>query len=115
MIGGNINLVLKVKTGEYTKNDIGERIPEVVDYMTFFGFLDMSTSDTKHSIYNTKTEESDYIFICDYKKLEKVKGKIPKTSQLTAICNDKEFDVLLIDNPMELNKQYEIYLRYKGE
>ena len=115
MIGGNINLVLKVKTGNYVLNDIGERIPEVNEYMTLWGFLDMSTVDTKHSNYQTKIEESDYIFICDYVKLEEVNGSIPKTSQLAAVCNDKEFDVMLIDNPMELNKQYEIYLRYKGE
>ena len=115
MIGGNINLDLKVKTGKYTINDIGERVSEVIDYMSLFGFLDMSTSDTKHTTYNTKLEESDYLFICDYVELEEINGKIPKTSQLTAICNNKEFDVLLIDNPMELNQHLEIYLRYKGE
>lgn len=115
MIGGNINLDLKVKTGEYTLNDIGERIPKTITYATLFGFLDMSTVDTKHSTYHTKLEESDYIFICDYVELPKINGKLPNTSQLTATCNNKEFDVILIDNPMELNKQYEIYLRYKGE
>lgn len=115
MIGGNINLVLKAKTGAYILNDIGERIPEIINYATLFGFLDMTTSDAKHSNYQTKIEESDYIFICDYVELPKINGSIPKTSQLTAICNNKEFDVMMIDNPMELNKHYEIYLRYKGE
>lgn len=115
MIGGNTYLSLKVKTKEYVLNEIGERVPKTNEYMQLWGFLDLSTVDTKHTIYNTKIEESDYIFICDYKELEKVDGEIPKTFQLTATCNNKEFDVLLIDDPQELHEHFEIYLRYKGE
>ena len=106
MIGGNTYLDLKVKTGNFKINSIGERVPEVTDYMSLLGFLDLSTYDTKHTTYNTKIEESDYLFICDYVEFPKVNGVIPKTSQLTAICNDKEFDVLIVDNVMGLNEHY---------
>ena len=30
------------------------------------------------------------------------------------VINNKKYDVTLIDNPMELNAQLEIYLKYVG-
>lgn len=115
MIGGNTTLSLKRKTGSYTKNSIGERIPEIADYIDLVGYLDLSNVDTKHTIYNAKIQESDHIFICDYVDLPLINGKKPKTSELIAENNGDEYDVILLDNPMNLNKHFEIYLRYKGE
>lgn len=117
-IGGNIDLILKRKDGFIT-NDIGEQIPSYIDYKTFQGFLDMANANTSHSTYNAKIEESTHYFICDYEELPSFidnEGKTRKATinELRAYCNSKEFDVLWIDNPMELNYQYEIYLEYKG-
>lgn len=117
-IGGNIDLILKRKNG-YIKNEIGEKIPKLVDYKTLHGFLDMSNTNTTHTIYNAKIQESTHYFICDYVELptfidEKGNERKATINELKAYCNDKEFDVLWIDNPMELNYQYEIYLEYKG-
>ncbi len=117
-IGGNIDLVLKRKDG-YIKNEIGEQIPKYIDYKTFRGFLDMANTNTSHSTYSAKIEESTHYFICDYEELPDfvdADGITRKATinELKAYCNNKEFDVLWLDNPMELNYQYEIYLEYKG-
>lgn len=117
-IDGNIELVLKRKSS-FDKNEIGENVPKLVDYMTFKGFLDMANTNTTHAVYNAKMQDSTHYFICDYKELETFiddKGveKKPRIDELVAYCNDKEFDVLWVDNPMELNYHLEFYLEYKG-
>jgi hypothetical protein len=108
-IKGNTVLRLQAKTGKFTINSIGERVPEIVDYKKLRGFLDLSNGDTKHTIYNAKIQESDHIFICDYVSIEY------DASQLFASVNNKKYEVIMIDNPMGLNKHLEIYLRYVGE
>lgn len=115
MISGNTVLSIKRKTGKYTKNTVGENVPEVTQYIDLYGFLDLSNVDTKYTVFNTKLQESDHLFICDYVELPLVEGRKPKTSELVASNNGDEYDIILIDNPMNLNKHLEIYLRYKGE
>ena len=117
-IGGNTDLILKRKD-VFIKNEIGEQIPNYVEYKTFHGFLDMANADASHSTYNAKIEESTHYFICDYEELPDFidnEGNTRKATinELKAYCNNKEYDVLWIDNPMELNYHYEIYLSYKG-
>ncbi len=111
MIGGNKVLKLKRKTGGYTLNAIGERIPEVVDFISLTGFLDLSGESTKYTTFNSKIQESDHVFICDYVKFPLQVN----TNELTAEVDGKAYDVMLVDNPMELNKHYEIFLRYVGD
>ena len=117
-IGGNIDLVLKRKDG-FTTNEIGERIPNYVDYITLHGFLDMANNNTGHSTFNAKVQDSSHYFVCDYVEFpvfvdEKGLSRVATPNDLKGFCNGKEYDVLWIDNPMELNYQYEIYLEYKG-
>lgn len=107
-IGGNIACKLKSKQG-YTTNSIGEKVPVEADYMTLTGFLDLSSGDSKYVNYNAKLQESTHMFICDYAEIDK------KATELKAYINNKMYDVLLIDNPMELNEHLEIYLKYIGE
>lgn len=117
-IGGNIDLVLMRKDG-FKANEIGEKEPYYVDYITLQGFLDMSNTNTSHSTYNAKIQDSTHYFICDYIELptfvdEKGDKRKATANDLKAYCNGKEFDVLWIDNPMELNYHYEIYLEHLG-
>ena len=108
-IGGNTILKLQVKTGKFTLNSIGERIPELIDYKSLIGFLDLSTCDAKHPIYNAKIQERDPIFLCNYEEIEY------NVNELTAFNNGKKYEIILVDNPMGLNEHLEIYLRYVGE
>lgn len=107
-IGGNIACTLKYAK-EYTSNSIGEKVPVETDYMVITGFLDLANGDSKHINYDTKLQESTHIFICDYVEIDK------RTTELKAYINNKMYDVMLIDNPMELNEHLEIYLKYVGE
>lgn len=108
LIGGNTACTLLYKSG-YSINAIGEKTPVESEYDTLYGFLDLSSGDSKYVTYNTKLQESDHIFVCDYTFIDK------EESELTALINGKRYDVMLIDNPMGLNKHLEIYLRYRGE
>lgn len=107
MIGGNINLILKQKNT--IKNGIGENVLSWVDYKTIHGFLDFATEATGRTNYNSKIVDSSHVFICDYVEINK-----PLT-ELKAYCNNKEFDITYIDDPMNLHKHLEIFLSYIGD
>ena len=114
-IGGNTNAVFQTKTVE--KNAIGENEETWVDSVGHNGWLDLQSGDSKYSTYNAKIEESTHMFLCDFKSelyalsLPNEEGKVP---DVQAIIKGMVYDVLLIDNPMELNEQLEIYLRKVG-
>ena len=51
-IGGNTNLILKVKS--QTNNEIGEKETTWVDYKTIHGFMDFMSETTDRIKYNSK-------------------------------------------------------------
>lgn len=117
MIGGNVEAVLQVSTT--TRNEIGEPVQAWHDVVELTGFLDLSGESTNRTTYYAKVQESTHIFICDYKPIPdtlEVEGKVVRVSVENArmVANSQRYDVNLIDNPMELNKQLEIYLKYTG-
>ena len=107
-IGGNITAVIQTYT--VTKNEIGEQEKEWVTAQTLKGWLDLQSGDSKYSTFNAKLQESTHIFIADYVPL--VEGIQAENSRMT--INGKRYDILLIDNPMEMNQQLEIYLKFTG-
>lgn len=118
MIDGNTTAVLQIRTAT-KKNDIGERVPEWHDVWEHKGWLDLQSGDSKHTSFNAKIQESTHVFLCDYKPIPdtfEVDGKTVKVCAENSrlVANSKRYDVMLIDNPMELNKQLEIYLKYTG-
>lgn len=109
MIGGNINGVLQLRSTE--KNEIGEAVANWSDTVALFGWLDLSGGDSKHTVYNAKVQESTHIFICDYTDVSRY-GLTSENCRM--VVNGMIYEVLLIDNPMELNQQLEIYLKFVG-
>lgn len=118
MIGGNTTAILQVKTvtGE---NSLGEAIKEWQDVPIImpgrnepglFGFLDFSGGDSKYSTYNAKIQETTHIFISDYVPLD----ASVKAENSRLLVNGGRYDIMLIDDPMGLHKQLEIYLKYTG-
>lgn len=109
-IGGNITAV--IQTATTTKNAIGEQVKSWADAQTLKGWLDLSGGDSKYTTYNAKIQESTHVFIADYVPL--AAGIQAENSRMT--INGKIYDVLLIDNPMEMGSgsQLEIYLKYTG-
>ena len=109
-IGGNIKAIIQVCTT--TVNDIGEHVQTWTDVQTIKGWLDLSSGEAKFTPYNAKIQESTHIFISDYVSLD---SRITaETSRM--VINGKRYDVLLIDNPMEMGSgsQLEFYLRFTG-
>lgn len=107
MIGGNITAILQKKTS--SKNDYGTLIDEWTDLTSFSGFLDFSGGDKSYkSNYKGKLEETTHIFICDYNNaVWEVRKCVCRL-----LIDDEIYEVLMIDNPMGLNKHLEIILKY---
>ncbi len=117
MIGGNTKAALQVSTS--VRNEIGELVQVWSNVLELTGWIDLSSGDSNRTTYNAKIQESTHIFICDYKPIPdtlKIEGKVVKVcaENCRIVANSKKYDVMLIDNPMEMNRQLEIYLKYTG-
>lgn len=140
MIGGNITATIQLNKAD-DKNSIGERAGNWLNIAQIKGWLDFMNGEAKYNTYNAKFEESSHIFMCDYSKyieniyclLEGNSGLIfdsknciirSKTSDDTTesvtsenarmIINGQIYDIVYIDNPMELNQHFEFYLKLAG-
>ena len=116
-IGGNIEALLQINVP--VENEIGSMVDTWHDVVELKGFLDLSSGDSKHITYDAKIQESTHIFICDFKPIPgslEVEGNFIRVSPENArmVANSQRYDVMLIDNPMNLNKHLEIYLKYTG-
>lgn len=115
-IGGNITGTVQVNTA--VKNAIGEGEKKWVDAFSHDGWLDMQSGDSKYSTNKAKVEESTHVFLCDYHSgiyaLTIPDSKTKAVPDVRMIIKGMVYDVLLIDNPMEMNEQLEIYLRKVG-
>ena len=107
-IGGNI--YGRIQTKQAVKNEIGEAELTWADAYRHLGWLDLQSGDSERNNHKTKLEESTHVFLCDFHK-----GIYALASQDTRmIIKGFVYDVLLIDNPMEMEEQLEIYLRKVG-
>ena len=105
MIGGNVTGELQTKS--VVVNSIGEQEEKWTTVKTLKGYIDLISGDSKYESYNTKLQESTHVFICDYTALG-----VSVNARL--IVDGKIYDITLIDNPMGLNRQLEIYLKMVG-
>ena len=109
MIGGNKTAVIQIFT-KIGENEIGESVKGWTNTNTIKGWLDLMGGDAKYLTFNTKVQESSHIFISDYYVLD---SRInAETSRM--MIDGKVYDITFIDNPMELNKQLEFYLKFTG-
>lgn len=109
-IGGTTKAIIQIGTS--AKNEIGETVQRWQDAQTLKGWLDLASGEARYGTFNAKIQESTHIFICDFVKL--ANGIDAETARMT--INGKRYDILLIDNPMEMGSgsQLEFYLRYTG-
>ena len=108
MIGGNIKATIQTYTT--TRNAIGEGVKGWADKQTLKGFLDLAGGSSNYVTYAAKVQESTHVFISDYVPLP---AEI-KAENARMVIAGKAYDIMLIDNPMELCQQLEIYLKYTG-
>ena len=107
MIGGNVDAIIQVETS--SKNAFGEIENTYKNLTTVKGFLDYVGGDGSYkNNFKGELEETTHIVICDY---ENVASKATPT-QSRMIIDDKIYDILYIDNPMNLNEHLEIMLKY---
>lgn len=109
-IGGNTKATIQIRT--ITKNEIGEMVKDWADVQTVKGWLDLSSGEARYTTYNAKIQESTHMFIADYATLP----DSVSSENSRMVINGKTYDILLIDNPMELGSgsQLEFYLRFTG-
>lgn len=108
MIGGNA--IAEIKIRSTVKNEIGATTKTWTKVQSIKGWLDFSGGDSKYSSFNAKVQESTHIFVADYVNLD---ARITaENSRL--VVNGNVYDVLLIDDPMGMHKQLEIFLKYTG-
>ncbi len=107
-IGGNLKGTIQTKT--VTKNAIGEGVPTWTDAQTLRGWLDLSGGGAGYTAFSAKVQESTHVFLADYVPLKA--GIRAENSRM--VIGGKEYDITLIDDPMEMHQQLEIYLKYTG-
>ena len=107
-IGGNIRGT--VQTNTTGKNEIGEAVKIWVDKFNQLGWLGLQSGDSDYANHKTKLEESTHVFLCDFHP-----GIYALAGQDTRmVIKGIVYDVLLIDNPDEMDEQLEIHLRKVG-
>ena len=105
MIGGNITAIIQTNTS--SKNAFGEIVRDWNNVSEITGFLDFIGGDGGYkSNYNGAIKETTNVFICDYTPLDIE----PTRSRM--IIEGKIYDILMIDNPMNLNQHLEFMLKY---
>ena len=109
-INGNLTGLIQIKSST-AKNEIGEVVPIWADIQMLTGFLDYISGDSQRTNFDAKIQESTHIFIADYVALD---SRI-KAENSRFLVNGRKYDVLLIDDPMELHAHFEIYLKYTGD
>ena len=107
MIGGNVDAIIQVETS--SKNAFGEKETTYKDLTTVKGFLDYTGGDGSYNNnFKGELEETTHIFICDY---DSITANV-KPTQSKMVIDDKSYDILYVDNPMNLNEHLEIMLKY---
>lgn len=108
MIGGNTKAVIRTQS-IVGLNSIGEREISYSTGATLSGWLDYLSGNSEHTAYDSKMQESTHVFICDYQEL---RGITPENAQM--MINGQIYQIMVIDNPMNMNRQLEIYLKFVG-
>ena len=108
-IGGNISAAIQTK--EYTgKNAIGEAVHIWHTAHNITGWLGLQSGGMQRATYNAKIEETTHVFLCDYNSAVYALA----ADDTRMIIKGFVYDVLLIDNPDEMDEQLEIYLKRVG-
>ncbi len=109
-IGGNLKAIIQTYTS--TRNEIGETVKKWADKQSLTGWLDLASGSSNYTAYAAKVQESTHVFISDYVPLQA--GIDAENARM--IIGGKAYDIMLIDNPMEMGagSQLEIYLKYTG-
>ena len=107
-IGGNTDVTIQISTT--SRNAIGEQVKSWQDVQTLHGWMDMISGNSQYRVYNAKIQESSDVFVGDYVPLD---ARI-EAENARLVHDGKVYDIMLIDDPMGMHLQWEIYLKYTG-
>lgn len=110
MIGGNTEIQLQWLSGT-TTSYIGTDIEQWETLHSLEGWLDFTGGEAGNASFNAKIQESTHVFVCDYVALDS-RINVENSRVIDAI--GLVYEVKLIDDPMNLHKQLEIYLKLTG-
>ena len=114
MIDGNITAIIQVKSSN-GKNAIGEYTESWKDVGEVLGWLDYQAGQNSVQQYNAKIQDTTHYFMCDYFRWKTATQDEKVTSENSRmILNDEVYNVLLIDDPMNLHQHIEVYLQFVG-
>lgn len=114
MIGGNITATIQIKSPN-GKNAIGEHTESWNTVGTVLGWLDYQSGQNAVQQYNTKIQDTTHFFMCDHFRWVTATQDAKVTSENSRlILNGETYNVLMIDNPMNLNQHIEVFLQYVG-
>lgn len=135
MIGGNKIALIQVRD-KGTRNKIGEIEHTWIDVVSLKGWLDYQSGQSEIANYSAKIQDTSHIFLCDFRSFKSLSmewvwnpfnltnGVIHKSEQgdkvdMTSdngriIIDGNVYQILLIDDPMNLHQHLEIYLKYVG-
>lgn len=108
VINGNTEAMIQIKST--IKNEIGEAVEYWADVQVIKGWLDFQSGQSNYGNFDTKLQESSHVFVSDYYNLD---SRI-KAENSRMVIDSKVYDILLIDDPMGLHKQLEIFLDFTG-
>lgn len=110
-IGGNTAARLERCT-KTVKNDLGEDVQSWTTVGNMIGWLDMYSESTgpNYGQYHAAIAESSHVYLTDYNAI--IAGARYDTCR--AIINGQIYAVKMIDDPMELHRHLEIYLKHTG-
>ena len=110
MIGGNTTA--RIECATTSRNKIGEDVTswDLVGELT--GWLDLMSggNDPAYTTYHAPIAESTHVFLADYNAI--IEAAKHKTCR--AIIDGQRYAVQLIDDPMGMHRQLEIYLKHTG-
>ena len=108
LIAGNTTAEIQICRSKINCIGEPEKCWETVQILK--GFLDLLNGGSDIDNFNANLEMSTHVFICDFVPLHK--SITSENSRM--IIGSLIYEVLLIDNPMEKNRQYEIFLKFSG-
>lgn len=108
---GNDTAMIQTKT--VVKNDIGEGVETWTDSFELFGYLDFQSGQNDLSQYDAKVQETTHIFLCDYREIMDHIGEL-NSEDCRLICKNQIYQILMVDDPMELHRHIEVFLKYVG-
>ena len=115
-IGGNLDATIQIKASG-VKNAIGERVNVWNSLGSVLGWLDYAYASIQNSVnqFDSRLQDTSHVFLCDYDLFKTAsQGNAVTSTDSRLLIDGSIYEVLMIDDVMNLHEHLEIYLKYIG-